>query len=29
VVTPEMLKKDIQLKEATDIIKALMIMKGK
>lgn len=29
IITPEMLKKDIQLKEATDIIKALIIMKGK
>ncbi len=29
VITPEMLTKDIQLKEATDIIKALIIMKGK
>ncbi len=29
VITPEMLKKDIQLKEAVDIIKALIIMKGK
>ncbi len=28
-ITPEMLKKDIQLKEAVDIIKALIIMKGK
>ena len=29
MITPEMLKKDIQLKEAVDIIKALLIMKGK
>ncbi len=29
IITPEMLKKDIQLKEAVDIIKALIIMKGK
>ncbi len=29
VITPEMLKKDIQLKEAVDIIKALIIMKGR
>ncbi len=29
VITPQMLKKDIQLKEAVDIIKALIIMKGK
>ncbi|RUM67149.1 MAG: peptidase S41 [Sulfurimonas sp.] len=28
VISPEMLKKDIQLKEAVDIIKALIIMKG-
>jgi carboxyl-terminal processing protease len=29
IITPEVLKKDIQLKEAVDIIKALIIMKGK
>ncbi len=29
IITPEMLTKDIQLKEAVDIIKALIIMKGK
>jgi len=28
IITPEMLEKDIQLKEAIDIIKALMIVKG-
>ena len=28
IITPEMLNKDIQLKEAVDIIKALIIMKG-
>ncbi len=28
IITPEMLNKDIQLKEATDIIKALVIIKG-
>ncbi|QOP44123.1 S41 family peptidase [Sulfurimonas sediminis] len=28
IITPEMLNKDIQLKEAVDIIKALVIMKG-
>ena len=28
IITPEMMNKDIQLKEAVDIIKALVIMKG-
>jgi len=28
IITPEMLNKDIQLKEAVDIIKALVIIKG-
>jgi carboxyl-terminal processing protease len=28
IITPEMMNKDIQLKEAVDIIKALMIIKG-
>ena len=28
IITPEMLNKDIQLKEAVDIIKAIMIIKG-
>jgi len=28
IITPEMLNKDIQLKEATDILKALVIIKG-
>lgn len=29
VITPEQMNKDIQLKEAVDIIKALIIVKGK
>jgi carboxyl-terminal processing protease len=28
IITPEMLNKDIQLKEAVDILKALVIIKG-
>jgi carboxyl-terminal processing protease len=28
VITPEMMRKDIQLKEAVDIVKALIIVKG-
>ena len=28
IITTEMLNKDIQLKEAVDILKALVIMKG-
>ena len=28
VITPEMMHKDIQLKEAVDIVKALIIVKG-
>jgi len=29
VITPEQMNKDIQLKEGVDIIKALIIVKGK
>ncbi|SFV54911.1 Carboxyl-terminal protease [hydrothermal vent metagenome] len=29
IITPKMMQKDIQLKEAVDVIKALIIMKGK
>ena len=28
IITPEMLQKDIQLKEAVDIVKSLIIVKG-
>jgi hypothetical protein len=28
IITPQMLEKDIQLKEAVDIVKSLIIVKG-